>query len=120
LANQPDLPRGGQDSGSLPTDLASLTYDLASSFRSACEKAGLTLTIDTPALPEPVFVDQEMWEKIVLNLVSNAFKFTLSLDLPELLVARMANELPRRVCTHITLKSGWVISIKLPSGRTME
>ena len=60
-----------------PTDLASLTSDLASSFRSACEKAGLTLTIDAQPLPEPVFVDHEMWEKIVLNLVSNAFKFTL-------------------------------------------
>jgi PAS domain S-box-containing protein len=60
-----------------PTDLASLTHDLVSSFRSACEKARLTLTIDTPPLPEPVYVDHEMWEKIVLNLVSNAFKFTL-------------------------------------------
>src|ERR1700712_2529197 len=60
-----------------PTDLASLTHDLASSFRAACEKAGLKLSIDTPKLSEPVFVDHEMWEKIVLNLVSNAFKFTL-------------------------------------------
>jgi PAS domain S-box-containing protein len=59
------------------TDLASLTHDLASSFRSACEKAGLTLIIETPQLSKPVFVDHEMWEKIVLNLVSNAFKFTL-------------------------------------------
>jgi PAS domain S-box-containing protein len=55
-----------------PTNLASLTHDLASSFRSACEKAGLALTIDTPPLPKPVFIDHEMWEKIVLNLVSNA------------------------------------------------
>jgi signal transduction histidine kinase/CheY-like chemotaxis protein len=60
-----------------PTDLAALTHDLASSFRSACEKAGLALTIATPPLSEPVFVDHEMWEKIVLNLISNAFKFTL-------------------------------------------
>jgi PAS domain S-box-containing protein len=60
-----------------PTDLSSLTHDLASSFRSACDKAGLTLVLDTPRLSEPVFVDREMWEKIVLNLVSNAFKFTL-------------------------------------------
>jgi PAS domain S-box-containing protein len=64
-----------------PTDLAALTQDLASSFRSACEKASLTLTIDTPPLPQPVFVDHEMWEKIVLNLVSNAFKFTLDGDI---------------------------------------
>jgi PAS domain S-box-containing protein len=60
-----------------PTDLATLTADLASNFRSACERAGLNLVVDCPLLPEPVFVDRQMWEKIVLNLLSNAFKFTL-------------------------------------------
>ena len=59
-----------------PTDLAALTADLASNFRSACEKAGLELTVDCPPLGEPVFVDRQMWEKIVLNLLSNSFKFT--------------------------------------------
>ncbi|MDQ3003572.1 MAG: ATP-binding protein, partial [Fibrobacterota bacterium] len=58
------------------TDLSSLTLDLASTFRSAIEKAGLTLEVDCPPIPEPVYVDREMWEKIVLNLLSNAFKFT--------------------------------------------
>ena len=60
-----------------PTDLAAFTTDLVSNFRSATEKAGLSLTVDCPPLPEPVYVDHDMWEKIVLNLVSNAFKFTL-------------------------------------------
>jgi PAS domain S-box-containing protein len=59
-----------------PTDLAALTTDLASVFRSAIEKAGLQLVVDCPPLNEPVYVDQDMWEKIVLNLLSNAFKFT--------------------------------------------
>ena len=59
-----------------PTDLARLTAELASNFHSACERAGLWLDIACPALPEPVYVDRDMWEKIVLNLVSNAFKFT--------------------------------------------
>lgn len=59
-----------------PTDLAALTIDLASNFRAACEKAGLALVIDCAALPGPVHVDRQMWEKIVLNLLSNAFKFT--------------------------------------------
>jgi PAS domain S-box-containing protein len=58
------------------TDLANLTSDLASNFRSACERAGLRLFIDCPPLIEPVYVDRDMWEKIVLNLLSNAFKFT--------------------------------------------
>src|SRR5208283_4169758 len=59
-----------------PTDLAAYTAELASVFRSAVERTGLLLTIDCPALPEAVYVDQEMWEKIVLNLLSNALKHT--------------------------------------------
>ncbi len=58
------------------TDLAALTAELASNFRSACEKGGLQLVVDCSPLAEPVQVDRDMWEKIVLNLVSNAFKFT--------------------------------------------
>jgi PAS domain S-box-containing protein len=58
------------------TDLAALTRDLASSFRSAIERAGLRYQVDC-ALTEPVYVDRDMWEKIVLNLLSNALKFTL-------------------------------------------
>ncbi len=59
-----------------PTALAELTSELASVFRSAIEGAGLRLNVECPKLPEPVYVDREMWEKIVLNLLSNAFKFT--------------------------------------------
>ncbi len=59
-----------------PTDLAAFTADLASSFRSATDKAGLRLIVNCPSLPQPVFVDRDMWEKVVLNLISNAFKFT--------------------------------------------
>jgi signal transduction histidine kinase len=60
-----------------PVDLATLTRELASAFQSAVENAGLAYEIDCPPLPEPVHVDHDMWEKIVLNLISNAFKFTL-------------------------------------------
>ncbi|WP_158623837.1 ATP-binding protein [Corallococcus llansteffanensis] len=59
-----------------PTDLSALTRDVASAFRSAVERAGMRLVVDAEPLGEPVLVDREMWEKIVLNLVSNAFKFT--------------------------------------------
>src|SRR5690606_31249919 len=60
-----------------PTDLATYTAELASTFRATCERAGLELEVQCPTLPEPVYVDVEMWEKVVLNLISNAFKFTL-------------------------------------------
>ena len=60
-----------------PTDLSALTADTASAFRSAMEHAGVEFVIDCPPLAEPAFVDHDMWEKIVLNLISNAFKFTL-------------------------------------------
>ncbi|HEX5887278.1 MAG TPA: ATP-binding protein [Pyrinomonadaceae bacterium] len=60
------------------TDLASLTAELASNFRSACERAGIELVVDCPSLGEPIYVDPDMWEKVVLNLVSNAFKFTFA------------------------------------------
>ncbi|HLH26799.1 MAG TPA: HAMP domain-containing sensor histidine kinase [Chloroflexota bacterium] len=59
-----------------PTELDVLTSELASVFRSAIERPGLRLVVDCPPLGEPVYVDREMWEKIVLNLLSNAFKFT--------------------------------------------
>ena len=58
------------------TDLAALTRDLASAFRSVIEHAGLALEVDCDAVVAPVYVDREMWENIVLNLTSNAFKFT--------------------------------------------
>jgi signal transduction histidine kinase len=59
-----------------PTDLATLTAELASNFCSAADRAGLTLSVDCPPLREPIYVDREMWEKIVLNLLSNALKHT--------------------------------------------
>lgn len=59
-----------------PINLSELTAELASHFDSACVEAGLHLAIDCQPMEKPVAVDPEMWEKIVLNLISNAFKFT--------------------------------------------
>ena len=59
-----------------PTDLCVFTAQLASVFRSAVERAGLKLIVECPPLPEPVYLDREMWEKIILNLISNALKST--------------------------------------------
>jgi PAS domain S-box-containing protein len=61
-----------------PTDLGLITAELASNFSSATERAGIALVIETASLPRLVNVDRGMWEKIILNLLSNAFKFTFA------------------------------------------
>ena len=80
----------------LPTDLAAFTVELASVFRSATEKAGLRLTLDCAGLDEPVYVDRGMWEKIVLNLISNAIKFTFEGAI-EVSLAKAGNSAELRV-----------------------
>lgn len=59
-----------------PVDLAQVTRDLASVFQSAVEKTGLQYIIDINDLPERIYVDVNLWERIVFNLLSNALKFT--------------------------------------------
>jgi signal transduction histidine kinase/DNA-binding response OmpR family regulator len=61
-----------------PVDLASLTVELAGLFRSAIERAGLRLLVNCDLSADVAYVDREMWEKIVFNLLSNAFKFTFN------------------------------------------
>jgi PAS domain S-box-containing protein len=76
-----------------PTDLGAFTEELASNFRSAFDKAGLYLDVDTQTLyGTSVAVDRSMWEKIVLNLLSNAFKFTLAGGV-KLSLAKVDNEI---------------------------
>ncbi len=67
---------GRQRANYRETELGVLTRDLASAFRAAIEQAGLTFVVESPSLAKRVFVDHDMWEKIVLNLLSNALKFT--------------------------------------------
>jgi signal transduction histidine kinase len=93
-----------------PLDLAQFTAELAGMFDSAVTRTSLRLRIDCPPLSQPAWVDRNLWEKIVLNLVSNAFKFTheghiavrvqedadsMTLEVADTGVGIPPNELPR-------------------------
>jgi len=60
-----------------PIDLKLITNDIASNFRSLIEDAGLQFDVKMEEVASTTYVDVEMWEKIVLNLISNAFKYTV-------------------------------------------
>ncbi|HJT16681.1 MAG TPA: ATP-binding protein [Thermoanaerobaculia bacterium] len=79
-----------------PADLGTLTSDLAALFRSAIENAGLRFTVRADPISEPVYVDREMWEKIVLNLLSNALKFTFEGSI-EVTLQQIGREVELRV-----------------------
>jgi signal transduction histidine kinase/CheY-like chemotaxis protein len=78
-----------------PTEVGAFTAELASVFRSTVERAGLHLVVDCPPLGQNVPIDREMWEKIVFNLLSNAFKFTFEGDI----VVRVRSEGERAILT---------------------
>ena len=115
------LERAGRQGSYQPVKLADLTAELASNFRSLCEKAGLQFKVHCADFrpEEPAFVDPDMWEIIVLNLLSNAFKFTLqgmievrleALDRQAVLTVRdngvgiPPEELPRK-CSSVSIGS---------------
>jgi signal transduction histidine kinase len=77
-------------------DLSAFTRELASSFRSAVEKAGMQLIISGGTIADAVYVDVDLWEQIVLNLVSNAFKYTRTGSI-EVLVEQLGTEVILRV-----------------------
>ena len=69
---------GRSDARFVRTDLAGLTADLASLFRSAVERTGLELLVRVPDAPLEAWIDREMWEKVMVNLLSNALKHTFA------------------------------------------
>lgn len=69
---------GRMQAGFQKIDLSKLTRTLASAFESMVKKAGLVYEVNCDSIQGDIFVDPDLWEKIVLNLISNAFKFTFS------------------------------------------
>ncbi|MEJ8802797.1 ATP-binding protein [Pontibacter sp. H249] len=77
LLNFASIESGRANAGYCAIDIGAYTKELSSIFTSVMDRAGLKYTISCDPVSEPVYVDPEMWEKIIFNLLSNAFKFTL-------------------------------------------
>jgi signal transduction histidine kinase/DNA-binding response OmpR family regulator len=72
----------------VPVDIGALTAQLASVFRSAIERTGILFVVDCQTPPDLVYIDCDMWEKIVFNLLSNALKYTFTGQIVILLRSR--------------------------------
>ena len=70
------LEAGGITSSFQAVDLPRVTEPLVMMFESAAQQAGIDLVLDCDPMSADCYVDVEHWAKIVLNLMSNAFKFT--------------------------------------------
>ncbi|MEW1952653.1 ATP-binding protein [Terrabacter sp. NPDC080008] len=57
-------------------DIEELTTGVAANFRPAIERAGLEFEVVADEVEHAVYVDVDMFERVVLNLLSNALKFT--------------------------------------------
>ncbi|WP_411567407.1 ATP-binding protein [Rhodococcus sp. IEGM 27] len=79
------------------TDIGRLTADCVSMFASAAEDAGLLLRTDIDEGVGLVDVDQEMWVKVVLNLVSNALKYNTDSGSADVSLRQEDNHLILRV-----------------------
>ncbi|MEX0609561.1 MAG: response regulator [Balneolaceae bacterium] len=59
-----------------PDNLSDLTRKIAGQFHSLLEQEGIQIKIPATDFSEHIYVDREAWERILINLISNAIKFS--------------------------------------------
>lgn len=59
------------------TDLSNFTRTLLEQLDPVIREAGLTLVINLGIVSEDVYIDRDIWEQILLSLLTNALSYTL-------------------------------------------
>ncbi|MCW9707145.1 hybrid sensor histidine kinase/response regulator transcription factor [Fodinibius salsisoli] len=59
-----------------PADLEAFTMQIVGQFQSMLDEQKMSLEINESNLTEPVYIDAEAWERIIINLMSNAIKYS--------------------------------------------
>ncbi len=81
-----------------PVPLRGFIEDLAGAFEDAASRCDIKFSVDIdPSLPDEVPMDADKMDKVVFNVLSNAFKFTPAGGRIELSVKRQGDSLAIRV-----------------------
>ncbi|MDZ7717558.1 MAG: hybrid sensor histidine kinase/response regulator transcription factor [Balneolaceae bacterium] len=59
-----------------PVDIAELTGQLLGQFQSSLDQKEITLSFESDKIDEKIYLDTDAWERIIINLMSNAIKFS--------------------------------------------
>ncbi|RIB29095.1 histidine kinase-like ATPase [Gigaspora rosea] len=91
------------------TNIAEFTHELASDFKSMAKTLGLKYYIDIPnpdefdlALGDKIYLDRDLYEIIVFNLCSNAFKHTWNGQITVRLYLDYMNEKKKKVVLEVS------------------
>ncbi|RIB29109.1 hypothetical protein C2G38_2027980 [Gigaspora rosea] len=91
------------------TNIAEFTHELASDFKSMAKTLGVNYYIDIPnpdefdlALGDKIYLDRDLYETIVFNLCSNAFKHTWNGQITVRLYLDYMNEKKKMVVLEVS------------------
>ena len=119
------LQAGGAEPRRVAVDLAELTTEVAAMVASAMQRGGLDYVVTAPDEAVPVAIARDAWERVLLNLVANALKYTRAghvevrlrregrravLTVTDTGVGIAADELPRLFDRFHRVEGGWARS----------
>ena len=79
-------------------DLNALVRGVVVAFYSVASRRSISISLDVPETPFIVFLDADKIEKVLTNLLSNAFKFTRDKGSISISVSQIDNQARLRVC----------------------